>query len=98
MKSLLPPLCSQTNLPSFKTVKDLEAFHNSQTPSCHQLHRWQCSFCGHWHSWGVAPDPTGGSSGTGRHTKVDWDEKAVQKLMRRLYGDNYMETPLENNQ
>jgi hypothetical protein len=64
-----PKICAAENLPAFETAKDLAAFLAKNAPSCKVVKKWQCQACGHFHAYTVAPDPAGGSSGTGRSSK-----------------------------
>jgi hypothetical protein len=47
----------------------LKAFLKSNGTGCKVLEKFCCTFCNHWHARTVAPDPVGGSSGTGRSSK-----------------------------
>lgn len=64
-----PKICSVANLPAFETEGALRAFLKANGPSCKVVKEWQCEACGHWHAKTRAPDPAGGSSGTGRGSK-----------------------------
>lgn len=64
-----PGICPVENLPALPTLKELRAFKEANGPSCKTIHEWHCEACGHWHMKTSAPDPAGGSSGTGRGSK-----------------------------
>ena len=64
-----PLICPIENLPAFDTRATLDHFHKTNGPSCKVIRTWQCDHCHHWHMETTAPDPAGGSSGTGRSTK-----------------------------
>jgi hypothetical protein len=64
-----PKICPAENLPAFQTAAGLDGFLKANSPSCKVVSKWQCATCGHWHAYTIAPDPAGGSSGTGRSSK-----------------------------
>lgn len=68
-----PKICARANLPAFESAESMRAFHKSNGPSCKVLLEWECTGCGHWHNYTLAPDPAGGSSGTGRSSKSEMD-------------------------
>ncbi len=64
-----PDICISENLPAFETVQQMQAFNAANAPSCKVVRFWRCEVCDHYHEETKAPDPTGGSSGTGRGSK-----------------------------
>lgn len=64
-----PAICEVANLPAFETEPELQKFHLATGPSCKVLRVWHCEHCEGWHMETTAPDPAGGSSGTGRSSK-----------------------------
>lgn len=64
-----PGICVSHNLPALATLNDIMAFHAKNGPSCKVNLVWKCETCGFWHAETSAPDPAGGSSGTGRSSK-----------------------------
>lgn len=64
-----PLVCEVANLPAFETQDELNKFHLANGPSCKVIRQWQCEHCEGWHHETTAPDPAGGSSGTGRSSK-----------------------------
>ncbi len=64
-----PPICIQANLPAFESPEALARFLESNTPSVTVKRIWQCPHCNLYHAQTQAPDPSGQSSGTGRHSK-----------------------------
>lgn len=64
-----PKMCLHANLPAFKTTKDWDQFHATNSPGNKVVRVWLCEVCEHWHAWTIACDPAGGSSGTGRSSK-----------------------------
>jgi hypothetical protein len=64
-----PPICKTENLPALPTEKALDDFNKANGPACKVVRKWQCWACEHWHAETVAPDPAGGSSGTGRSSR-----------------------------
>lgn len=64
-----PPICLKARLPAFLTREDYNRWHERNGPGCTVKRVWKCDYCQHWHADTVAPDPTGGSSGTGRSSK-----------------------------
>lgn len=67
-----PSICPVANLPAFETQAVMKEFHEANGPGCKVIREYLCRRCGHWHMVTRAPDPTGGSSGTGRSSK--WEE------------------------
>lgn len=61
-----PPMCKRENLPALPSQAELDAFLKKNGPSCKVKKTFRCAACGHWHAIIVAPDPSGGSSGSGR--------------------------------
>jgi hypothetical protein len=60
-----PPICPVAWLPAFKTEDEMRKFLSGST-----IERdWKCTRCGHFHAITKSPDPSGGSSGTGRSQK-----------------------------
>lgn len=64
-----PQICSVVNLPAFETEAELDKFNAANGPSCKVDRKWLCEHCEGWHCDVTAPDPSGGSSGTGRSSK-----------------------------
>lgn len=64
-----PRVCLATNMLAFETLAAWEKFHRENGPSCKVRRVWRCETCGRYHADTVAPDPAGGSSGTGRSSK-----------------------------
>ena len=64
-----PHVCIKTNLPAFETKADLLRFMATSAPACPILKIWDCVDCEGWHARTTSRDPSGGSSGTGRHSK-----------------------------
>jgi hypothetical protein len=63
-------ICRKANLPAFETRAEAKAYHDQiGGPRCAVYKVWQCAYCQGWHYLSSAPDPTGGSSGTGRSHK-----------------------------
>lgn len=65
-----PKICSHANLPALPTERDLDKFLASNGPRCNVDYKWCCQRCGMWHALTSGPDPSGGSSGTGRSKKA----------------------------
>lgn len=70
-----PKQCATANLPAFETPGALDDFLKKNSPSCKVIRKYQCAHCGHWHADTIAPDPAGGSSGTGRGSKFATHEE-----------------------
>lgn len=72
-----PHICRAANLPAFETRGELDAFLKKYAPSCKVIDAFQCEVCKMFHARTLAPDPAGGSSGTGRSsnwkTPREWD-------------------------
>lgn len=64
-----PQICPVENLPAFFTSDLLDSFLKKNSPGCKVRETFCCTRCNHWHARTVAPDPCGGSSGTGRSSK-----------------------------
>ena len=65
-----PPICTKWNVLAFKTPAEMKKFNDTNCPSCTILETWLCKTCGHWHQIGMAPPPSGSTSGTTRNSKV----------------------------
>jgi hypothetical protein len=64
-----PLICSVENLPAHESESAMKKFHEANGPSCQVIRSGKCKHCGYWHMETRAPDPSGGSSGTGRGKK-----------------------------
>lgn len=64
-----PPICIATNRLAHKSKEAWQEFYDTNCPRLKIIKLWVCEVCGCWHSIGVAPDPSGDSSGTGRSSK-----------------------------
>ncbi len=73
-----PEICPVANLPAFNFPKQLDDFLKDNAPSAKVVKKWQCDHCKCWHAYTLAPDVSGGSSGTGRSTNL----KTMQEWKR----------------
>lgn len=65
-----PKICEAENLPALPSLEALYRFLAKNAPSCKVLSViLNCPSCGQFHARTSAPDPAGGSSGTGRSSK-----------------------------
>ena len=81
-----PPICIKYNLPAFESVEAFGKWESKNCPGGKTVLKWKCSACGMLHVWGVGyGDPAGGSSGTGRGSKLTQSEDYLNRLHRRLH-------------
>lgn len=82
-----PKICPHYNLPAHATEKAAKDFVENQCPGMKLVFVWQCPHCLFWHHEATGPDPTGGSSGTGRsgfyQSKYGvWDEAQKKMVLK----------------
>jgi hypothetical protein len=74
-----PPICEDTNLPSFKTPKEMGAFNDENSPHSVTLAAWQCVKCGGWHEWMTEG---GNTNGGFRARSRDIPERITKMIQR----------------